>query len=174
MIGIDEERKSSKYMLSVWFHDGHIYIYIYTSVAERTSHFCLARNLIRPLGSTQNSPNQDDLSYSSWTIFPESTTWGNLPNTFFSQNSFVQYKCLTVSSSIAAAAASNKHEGSRLIYGPLASILLDQGFPVEYELDEFNTPHAGTTLHHPQNWLCWLWCKIPLRHLATSSLGNIF
>ena len=26
----------------------------------------------------------------------------------------------------------------------------------------------------PQNWLCWLRCKIPLQHLATSSLGNIF
>ena len=34
-----------------------------------------------------------------------------------------------------AAAASHHHEGSRLIYGPLASILLDQEFPVEYELD---------------------------------------
>ena len=32
---------------------------------------------------------------------------------------------------------------------------LDQGIPVEYELDTFNTPHAGTTLCHPQNWLCW-------------------
>ena len=48
----------------------------------------------------------------------------------FSQNSFVQYRRLTVCSSIAA--ASHHHKGSRLIYGPLASILLDQGFPVEY------------------------------------------
>ena len=52
--------------------------------------------------------------------------------------------------------------------------LLDQGFPVEYELDKSNTPHTGTTLRHPQNWLCRLWCNIPLWHLATSSLGNIF
>ena len=57
---------------------------------------------------------------------------------------------------------------------PLRLFLLDQGFPVEYELDEFNMPHTGTTLHHPQNWLCRLRCKIQLRHLATSSLGNIF
>ena len=57
---------------------------------------------------------------------------------------------------------------------PLRVFLLDQGFPVEYELDEFNTPHTGTTLRHPQNWLCRLRCKIPLRHLAISSLGNIF
>ena len=37
------------------------------------------------------------------------------------------------------------------IYGPLESILLDQGFPVEYE---FNTPHTGTTLSPLQLWLC--------------------
>ena len=57
----------------------------------------------------------------------------------------------------------------------LRLFLLDQGIPVEYEWDKFNTPHTGTTLHHTQNWLCQLWCWIPLRHLATtSSLGNIF
>ena len=91
----------------------------------------------------------------------------------FSQNSLVQDRRLTVCSSIAAAAL-HHHEGSCLIYGPLASILLDQGFPVEYEWDEFNTPHTGTTLRYPPNWLCRLRCKIPLRHLATSPLGNIF
>ena len=57
---------------------------------------------------------------------------------------------------------------------PLRLFLLDQWFPVEYELDEFNTPHPGTTLRHPQNWLCLLRWKIPLRHLVTSPLGNIF
>ena len=57
---------------------------------------------------------------------------------------------------------------------PLRLFLLDQGFPVEYELDEFNTLHTGKTLRHPQNWLCQLRCRIPLRHLATSPLGNIF
>ena len=57
---------------------------------------------------------------------------------------------------------------------PLCLFLLDQGFPVEYELDEFNTSYTGTTLRHPQNWLCRRRCKILLRHLATSPLGNIF
>ena len=58
---------------------------------------------------------------------------------------------------------------------PLHLFLLDQGILVEYELDKFNTPHTGTTLRHPQNWLCRLQCRIPLRHLATTSpLGNIF
>ena len=57
---------------------------------------------------------------------------------------------------------------------PLRLFLLDQGFPVEYELDKFNTPHTETTLRHLQNWLYRLRCRIPLRHLATSPLGNIF
>ena len=43
------------------------------------------------------------------------------------QNNYIQDRHLTVCSSIAAA-ASHHHEESRLIYGPLASILLDQGF----------------------------------------------
>ena len=42
---------------------------------------------------------------------------------------------------------------------PLHLFLLDQGFPVEYELDKFNTSHTGTTLRHPQNWLCRLRCR---------------
>ena len=92
---------------------------------------------------------------------------------FFSQNFFIQDRRLTVCSSISAA-ASNHHEGSCLIYGPLASILLRLGFPVEYELDEFNTPHTGTTLSRLEYWLCRLGCKIPLRCQATSPLGNIF
>ena len=57
----------------------------------------------------------------------------------------------------------------------LRLFLLDQGIPVEYELDTFNTPHIGTTLRYPQNWLCRLQCWIPLRHLALiSPLDLIF
>ena len=52
------------------------------------------------------------------------------------------------------AAASWYHEEIHQIYGPLESILFDQGFPVEYELDEFNPPHTGTTLCHLQNVDC--------------------
>ena len=48
----------------------------------------------------------------------------------------------------------------------LRLFLLDQGFPVEYELDEFNTPHTGTTLRHPQNWLCRLRC---IKYVPTPS-----
>ena len=46
----------------------------------------------------------------------------------FSLNSFVQYRHLTVCSSIAAA-VSRHHEGTSLIYGPLASISLRPRVP---------------------------------------------
>ena len=143
-------------------------------MAEGISYFCLARNLSQPLGSMHN------FTQSGWLILfnPDHLSWQHklekATKTFFlSQNFFVQDRRITVCSSIAAA-ASHHYEGSRLIYGPLASILLDQGFPVESELDEFNTPHTGTTLIRLRYWLCQLQYKIPLRHLATSSLGSIF
>ena len=44
------------------------------------------------------------------------------------------------------AAESQHHEENRLIYGPLESTLLDQGFPVEHELDACNPPLTGTPL----------------------------
>ena len=110
----------------------------------------------------------------SWPPFRAAEIGEAVKHSAFSQNCFVQEGRLNVCSSIAAASASHHHEGSYLIYGPLASIFLDQGFPVEYELDEFNTPHTGTTLRHPQNWLCRLRCKIPLRRQPISPLGNIF
>ena len=90
------------------------------------------------------------------------------------QENLIQVRRLTVCSSIAAAAAAHHHKGSRLIYGPLAFILLDHGFPVDYKFDEFNTPYTVTTFSRLQYWLCRLQCRILLRHLATSPLGNIF
>ena len=93
-----------------------------------------------------------------------------------SQNSFVLDRRLTVCSSIATA-ASHRHEESRLIYGLLASILLDQGSPVEYKLDEFNTPHTGTTFNRLQYWLCRLRYKFcsdtKLLHLWATFSGDI-
>ena len=53
-------------------------------------------------------------------------------------------------SALLLAAASWYHEESHLIYEPLESILLDQRFPVAYELDEFNPPYTGTTLSRLQ------------------------
>ena len=90
-------------------------------------------------------------------------------------NSFVQCRRLTVCSSIAATAASTTMRETIQFVDTLCLFLLDQGFPVEYELDKFNTPHTGTTLCHPQNTLCRRRYRIPLRHRATTlPLGNIF
>ena len=143
------------------------------TVAERISYFCLARNLIRSLGSTHI------FTQSGWLILIQSVHLSGQAQTgesrqtlSLSQNFFVQDR--RNDWPLSWIAASCHYEESRLIYGPLASILWDQGFPVEYELDEFNTPHTGTTFSCLQYWLCRLRCKNTLRHRATSSLGNIF
>ena len=48
-----------------------------------------------------------------------------------------------------------------------------QGIPVEYKLDTFNMPRTGTTLYHPQNWLCRFDAQFSSRHLALNSpLGH--
>ena len=54
------------------------------------------------------------------------------------------------------AAASRNHEEGHLVYGPLESILFDQGFPVEYELDathrnNFKSPPALAMMTVIQN-----------------------
>ena len=127
-------------------------------------------NLIRRI----ISPNQDDLSYSVRTTFLGSSNWGKLSNTLFGRTTLFctdVYCLLSNSSSSSSRAPWGKQPNS---WTPWL-FFLDQGFPVEYELDKFNTSHTGTTLRHPQNWLCRLWCRIPLWHLATTSpLGNIF
>ena len=118
--------------------------------------FGLARNLIRRI----ISPNQDDLSCSSQISFPGSRNWVSCQTQSLWLNNAVQCRRLTDGSSIAAAAWT--HEGTYLIYGFLACISLRPRNPSEYELDTFNKPHTGTTLFHPQNWLCRLRCLIPL------------
>ena len=44
-----------------------------------------------------------------------------------------------------------------------------QEIPVEYKSDTFNMPHTGTTLCHPQNWLCGFDAQLSSRHLALHS-----
>ena len=83
---------------------------LFDGVAEWISYFCLARNLIRPLGSTHNFPQ------SGWLILfipdhlSEQHKLGKSRQTLllFSQNFLVQDRRLTVCSSIAAAAAATK------------------------------------------------------------------
>ena len=105
--------------------------------------------------------------------FPGSTKLGKSRQTLSSSELFRQGQTHLLSA-LLIAAASRHYEESHLIYRPLESILLDQGFPVEYELDEFNPPHTRTTLSRCQLWLCRLRCKISLRHPATSSPGQHF
>ena len=71
------------------------------------------------------------------------------------------------------AAESQHHEESRLIHGPFESTLLDQGFPVEHELDACNPPVTGTLLCCLKLLLCLQRYVILLRHPATSFLGNL-
>ena len=120
-----------------------------------------------------DASKEDNLSYSARIIFPGSTKLGKAHQTLSSSELFRQGQT-HILSALLVAATSWLNDESHLIHGLLESILLDQGFPVEYELDEFNTPHTGTTLSLLQLWLCWLRRKIPLWHPATSSLGNIF
>ena len=48
-----------------------------------------------------------------------------------------------------------------------------QRIPVEYKLDTFNMPRTGTTLCHPQNWVCRFDAQLSSRHLALNSpLGH--
>ena len=105
---------------------------------------------------------------------PGSTNWGNLPNTVFSQNSFVQYRHLTVCSSIAAA-ASHHHKGSRLIYGTLASISLRPRVPSWIWIRGIQYATHRNSFTSPPKLAISDAMQILLRHLATSSpLGNIF
>ena len=108
------------------------------TVIEGISYFCLARNLIRPLESAHN------FTQSGWLIlfipdhFPgQQKLWKPSNTLHFHRTSF---RTDVLLSALQLQQQQHRHnEESHLIYGPLASILLDQGFPVEYELDEFNT-----------------------------------
>ena len=62
----------------------------------------------------------------------------------------------------------------KAIYGLLASILLDHVFLVEYELDEFHTPHTRTTFSRLQYWLCRLRCKSPVSTASYFISGQHF
>ncbi len=84
-------------------------------------------------------------------FFRAAPNWGKPAKHFLFLRSLQKGQTYLLSA-LLLAAASHHHEESHLIYGPLASILLDQGFPVEYELDEFNPPHTGTTLSRLQLW----------------------
>ena len=153
-----------------------IYIYIYIYI------ICNRKNFVFLFGSLINLTVRADAYF-----HPIRMTYPIHPGSFFraapNWEKPVKYSLpkklsnwtdVLLSALLFLVAASRHHEESHLIYGLLESILLDQRFLVDYELDEFNPPHTGTTLRHLQNWLCRLRRKIPLRHPATSSLDNMY
>ena len=115
------------------------------SVAERTSYFCLARKLIWPLWSTHI------LTQWRWLIlfipdhFSGQHQIGESPPNYLFLRIFWTGLTYLLSAPFIAAALQH-HPENRLIYGPLESTFLDQGFPVEYELNVFNLPHTGTLI----------------------------
>ena len=72
------------------------------------------------------------------------------------------------------AAKAQHHEESRLIYGPFESTLLDQGFPVENDLDACNPPLYRNTFMSLLTFAMSTATRKSLRHPAISFLGNIF
>ena len=75
------------------------------------------------------------------TIFPGSTKTVKARQTIFLRT-FREGRRYFLSAPFIAAEAEH-HEESHLIYGPLESTLIDQGFPDEHELDACNPAHTG-------------------------------
>ena len=103
--------------------------------------------------------------------FPGSKNWVSCQTQSFWLNNAGQYRRSPGRSSIAAAAWT--HEGTCLIYGFLAPIS-DQGIPVEYELDAFNTPPQGQLYVTPKIGYVDAMPSFRSLHLALNSpLGHL-
>ena len=120
---------------------------IWCSCSRR--YFGLARNLIRRI----ISPNQDDLFHSSRVSFTGSRNWVSCQTQSLWLNNAIRCRRPTSRSSIAAAAA-RTHEGTYLIYRSLASISFRPRNPSWTWFRYIQYATTGTTLCHPQNWLC--------------------
>ena len=115
------------------------------AVAERTSYFCLAHKLILPLWSSHIFTQCGWLILFSPDRFPRQHKNGESPPNYLFLRTFWEGWTYFLSAPCIAA-ESQPHEESRLIYEPLESTLLDQGFPVKHELDACNLPLTGTPL----------------------------
>ena len=113
------------------------------SVAERTSYFWLARELIRALWSSHIFTQWGWLILFSSDHFPGHHKSDESPPNFLFLRTFRTGRTYFLSAPFIAA-ESQHHEESRLIYGPFESTLLDQGFTVEHELEACNPPYTGT------------------------------
>ena len=115
------------------------------AVAERTSYFCLARKLIWPLWSLHIFTQWRWLILFIPDHFPGQHKNGESPPNYLFLSIFRTGRTYFLPTPFIAA-ASQHHEESRLINGPFESTLLDEGFPVEHELDACNPPLTGTLL----------------------------
>ena len=114
-------------------------------VAERTSYFCWARRLIWPLWSSHIFTQWGWLILFSPDHFPGQHKNGESPPNYLFLRTFRARRTYFLSTPFIVAELQH-HEESRLIYEPFESTLLDQGFPVEHELDACNPPLTGTPL----------------------------
>ena len=112
-------------------------------VAKRTLYFCLALKIIWPLWLSRIFTQWGWLILFGPDYFPGQHKNGESPpNYLFFRTFWTEWMYFLSAPFIAA--ESQRHEENRLIYGPFESTLLDQGFPVEHELDTFNPPHRNT------------------------------
>ena len=103
-----------------------------TIVAERTSYFCLARKLIKPLWSSHIFTQRGWPILFSPDHFPGQHKNGESPPNYLFLRTFRAWRTYFLSAPFIGAESQNNVE-SRQIYGPFESTLLDQGFPVEHE-----------------------------------------
>ena len=119
--------------------------YWWNTVAEKTLYFCLACKSIWPLWSLHIFIQWGWLILFSPDHFPGQHKNGKSPPNYLFLRTFWAGRTYFLSAPFIAA-ESQHHEKSRLIYGTFESTLLDQGFPVEHELDACNPPLTGTLL----------------------------
>ena len=115
------------------------------SVAERTSYFCLVHKLIWLLWSSHIFTQLGWLILFSSDHFPRQHKNGeSLPNYLFLRTFSSRTDMFSVHSLHSSRITTPWGKLSNL--WTFESTLLDQGFPVEHELDAFNPPLSGTPL----------------------------
>ena len=130
----------------------------------------MPRNLIRPLGSTHIFTQSGWLILLFRIIFPGSTNWGTRQTLPLFQNFFVQDRGNDCPLSWIAATPPP--------WGKLSNLWAPCVYSLRPRVPSWIWIRWIQYATHRKNYwsrpLCRLRCKILLRHLATSSLGNIF
>ena len=116
---------------------------VVSTVAERTSYFCLACKLIWPLWLSHIFTQWGWLILFSPDHFLGQHKNGESPPNYLFLRTFREGRTYFLSVPFIAA-ESQHHEESHQIYGPFESTFLDQGFPVEHKLDACDPPHTGS------------------------------